>query len=102
MDQDTPRPMKTLTALLPVTLPTALSACRSIVAAVLLANKSGKLVPKATNVIATTSGFNPIKHPKIDAKSPIMAVSNPITTNAKTNVSQPPRILAGGTRAKMT
>ena len=47
-----PRPKKTLTLLLPVTLPTALSACFSATAAALDANVSGKEVPKATNVIA--------------------------------------------------
>jgi len=50
--QGSPRPRKTLTELLPVMLPMALSACFSWHAAALLANKSGKLVPNATNVIA--------------------------------------------------
>ena len=53
MTQGSPRPRKTLTELLPVMLPMALSACLSWHAAVLLANKSGKLVPNATNVIAS-------------------------------------------------
>ena len=47
-----PRPMKTLTELLPVTFPIALSAVFSETAAILLANVSGKEVPRATNVIA--------------------------------------------------
>jgi hypothetical protein len=45
-----PRPRKTLTELLPVTLPIALSAVFSFLAAILLAKVSGKLVPKATNL----------------------------------------------------
>ena len=40
-----PSPKNTLTELLPVTFPTELSAVASHVAACLLANKSGKLVP---------------------------------------------------------
>ena len=40
-----PKPKNTLTELLPVTLPTELSAVASICAACLLANKSGRLVP---------------------------------------------------------
>ena len=47
-----PRPMKTLTELLPVTFPIALSAVFSVVAAILLAKVSGREVPRATNVIA--------------------------------------------------
>ncbi len=45
-----PRPRNTLTELLPVMLPIALSAVFSFLAAILLANVSGKLVPKATNL----------------------------------------------------
>jgi hypothetical protein len=91
-----------LTELLPVTFPIELSACFSIVAAVLLANKSGKLVPKATKVIDTTSGFNPIRQPKIPAKSPIIAVNIPINIKATRKHNHPPHILAGGTMAKIT
>ena len=47
-----PNPRKTLTALLPVTLPMAVSACFSPTAAALDANVSGREVPRATNVIA--------------------------------------------------
>lgn len=50
MTQGIPRPKKTLTELLPVTLPIALSAVFSFLAAMRLANVSGKLVPKATNL----------------------------------------------------
>ena len=51
--QGRPKPKKTLTLLLPVTLPIALSAVRSATAADLEAKVSGKEVPRATKVIAT-------------------------------------------------
>ena len=51
MTHGIPRPKKTLTPLLPVTLPIAASACSSLQAAFLLANKSGKLVPVEKNRI---------------------------------------------------
>lgn len=47
-----PRPMNTLTELLPVTFPIALSAVFSDTAAILLAKVSGSDVPRATNVMA--------------------------------------------------
>ena len=87
-----PRPRNTLTPLLPVTLPIELSACSSCLAACILANKSGKLVPSATNVMAVTVGFRPIKHPKMDAKSPTMAVRIPIIVKDTKKASQPPQI----------
>ena len=46
--------MNTLTELLPVTFPIALSAVFSLTAAALLANVSGRDVPRATKVIAVT------------------------------------------------
>lgn len=52
MSQGSPKPKNTLTELLPVTLPTALSAYFSCTAADLEANVSGSDVPSATNVIA--------------------------------------------------
>ena len=50
--QGIPRPMKTLTELLPVTFPMELSAVFSEVAAILLAKVSGRDVPSATKVMA--------------------------------------------------
>ena len=44
------RPRKTFTELLPVTLPIALSADFSFIAAIFDENVSGKLVPKATRL----------------------------------------------------
>jgi hypothetical protein len=46
--------MNTLTELLPVTFPIALSAVFSFTAAALLANVSGREVPRATKVMAVT------------------------------------------------
>ena len=45
-----PKPKNTLTELLPVTLPIALSAVFSVRQAIKLANVSGKLVPIATKL----------------------------------------------------
>ena len=53
-----PRPRKTLTELLPVTFPIALSACFSWMAAAFEANVSGNEVPNATNVIAENKEKN--------------------------------------------
>jgi len=96
-----PRPRKTLTEFDPVTFPIELSAYFSWIAACLLANRSGKLVPKATKVIAVTLSFRPTRHPKMAAKSPTMAVSRPIMISAMKNASQPPQIDGGGTKAKI-
>lgn len=52
MTHGRPRPRNTLTELLPVTFPTALSAYFSCTAAALDAKVSGRDVPRATNVIA--------------------------------------------------
>ena len=51
------------------TFPMLLSAVGSLMAAILLANKSIWEVPKATRVMAVISFFNPTKHPKTFAKS---------------------------------
>ena len=52
ISQGKPRPRKTLTELLPVTFPMALSAYFSFIAAARLAKRSGRDVPSATKVIA--------------------------------------------------
>ena len=52
MVHGSPRPKNTLTELLPVTFPMALSAVFSPTAAALLANVSGRDVPSATKVMA--------------------------------------------------
>lgn len=96
MTQGRPRPKKTLTELLPVTFPMELSAVFSCVAACLLANRSGKLVPKATNVMAVTLSLRPTRHPKMPAKSPIIIVNRPIILMATPNANHPPHIETGG------
>lgn len=78
MTHGSPRPKNTLTEFEPVTLPMALSAVFSATAAVLLAKVSGNEVPRATNVMAVTVGFRPTRQPKMEAKSPTMAVNKPI------------------------
>lgn len=71
-------------------------------AAVLLANVSGILVPKATNVMAVMASPSPIKQPKVPAKSLMMVVKIPTTARDITNVGQPPRYLDGGIKAKIS
>jgi len=49
----------------------------------------GTLVPNATNASAVTASFNPIVHPKCEAKSPIIAVKTPIIVIESTKQTQP-------------
>ena len=91
-----------MTELLPLILPTELSAFFSFMAAVLLAKVSGILVPKATNVMAVIELGRSIKHPKIPARSPMIAVIKPITAREIRNVGHPPRYLHGGIKANST
>lgn len=60
----------------------------------------GRLVPKATNVMAVTSALSPAEHPKELARSPIRAVRNPMNAIATTKHNQPPHIMVGGTKEK--
>ena len=90
-----------MTLLLPVTLPMALSAVLSDVAAALDAKVSGSEVPKATKVMAVTLSLRPTRHPKMPAKSPTMAVKSPIIPRETKKQGQPPPIPAGGIKAKM-
>lgn len=98
--QGSPNPRNTLTELLPVTFPIALSAYFSCLAAAMEAKRSGSDVPNATNVMAVTASIRPTRQPKILAKSPIIAVRTPMTPNDTKNVNQPPRKPVGGTAAK--
>lgn len=97
-----PRPKNTLTELLPVTFPMELSAFFSCWAACLLANRSGRLVPKATKVMAVTMSFKPIKQPNIPARSPMNVVKMAMKARAMIKANQPFQIEGGGTRAKIT
>jgi len=90
-----------LTELLPFTLPTELSAVFSLMAAALLANVSGILVPKATSVMAVMASPKPIKQPNVPAKSLIIVVRTPITAKDIRKVGQPPRYFEGGIKAKI-
>ena len=101
INQGIPRPKKTLTELLPVTLPTALSAYFSLTAAVLLAKVSGSEVPRATNVMAVTSGLSPTRHPKMPARSPTMMTMTPIMARDTKKQAHPPARPGGGINANI-
>ena len=85
MTQGKPRPRNTMTELLPVMCPIASSAYFSLIAAVLLAKISGREVPRATKVMAVTSSFNPIRQPKIAARSPTITIRIPIKKGRQRN-----------------
>merc|ERR1712203_480416 len=87
--QAIPIPRKTLTALEPVTLPTEASAVSSSIAAVLEAEVSGTLVPRATKPMALTQSLRLMKHPRCPAMSPITAVFAPMKRMEITNVGYP-------------
>ena len=84
-----PRPRNTFTELEPVTLTIAASAVFSYYAAVILANVSGKEVPKATNVIAVMDGGTIKTQPKSVANFSTIAVTIPIIINAPTKQAHP-------------
>uniref|UniRef100_A0A1I8HB95 C2H2-type domain-containing protein n=1 Tax=Macrostomum lignano TaxID=282301 RepID=A0A1I8HB95_9PLAT len=100
--QGRPRPRNTLTELLPVTFPMALSAESSLAAACLLAYRSGREVPIATKVMAVTASFRPMKQPNKEARSITRAVRRPMKARATRKQSQPPQIDGGGTAANRT
>lgn len=130
MVQGRPRPRKTLTELLPVTLPTAASAESLLTAADLLANVSGSevpaaaarqvkshmgreerctsyscesiIVPRATKVMAVMPSVRPKEQPKVEAMSPTMAVRPPMNAKATKKANQPPHMPVGGTAANKT
>jgi len=83
-------PRKTLTALDPVTLPTALSAYCDCSAANLDAKVSGREVPRATMVMAFTATGRLIAHPRVNATSWTTKVTRPISASAHTNATHPP------------
>lgn len=70
MAHGSPQPKKTLTAFDPVILPTAASALSDYLAAVILANVSGRDVPKATRVIEATDSLIYSTQPRTVATSP--------------------------------
>ena len=91
-----------MTALLPLMLPMELSAVTSLMAAALLANVSGMLVPRATKVMAVMVFSRSIRQPNMVARSPMIAVMKPMKARAKKKVSQPPPIDGGGINANST
>ena len=79
-----------MTQLEPVTFPIAESANSDYLQAVILANVSGKEVPKATNVIAVIEFGIPITQPIYVATSPTMAVTPPMNERATQKAGHPP------------
>mmetsp|Transcript_59543 Transcript_59543/g.128840 ORF Transcript_59543/g.128840 Transcript_59543/m.128840 type:complete len:201 (+) Transcript_59543:409-1011(+) len=82
-------------------LPMELSAVISLLAAVIDAKVSGKLVPKATNVIAVMPSGMPMVQPSRLAMSLVMAVTMPTIARAEKNVAQPLQRSVGGTSTKI-
>lgn len=62
----------------------------------------GTDVPSATNTTAVTESFSPIVQPKCDAKSPVTAVSTPISEMETMKQAQPFQYSVGGTKANRT
>ena len=83
-----------------MTFPIELSAVFSWHAACLEAKRSGTEVPRATKVMAVTLSLSPTRQPKMEARSPTIAVRTVISASAEMKASQPPQIWAGGTKAK--
>ena len=102
MTQGRPSPRKTLTEFEPVTFPTAESAVGNYLAAVILANVSGREVPRATKVIAVMESSIPQTQPRREATSPTTAVTAPMKERATRNAGHPPPQWLGGTHAKIT
>lgn len=78
-----------------------LSACFSLRAAVLLANVSGRLVPRATKVIAVMLSSSETRQPKMDARSLMRAVNIAMKNRETKKQIHPPELrkLGGGTHA---
>lgn len=97
-----PQPKNTFTAFDPLIFPTASSALSCCLAAVILANVSGKDVPRATTVMAATDSLIPMQHPNTVATSPTTNVTNPIYARDVTKHGPPAYKLGGGQVAKNT
>mmetsp|Transcript_26123 Transcript_26123/g.76602 ORF Transcript_26123/g.76602 Transcript_26123/m.76602 type:complete len:206 (+) Transcript_26123:863-1480(+) len=102
MVQGRPRPRKTFTELDPVTLPMDESAVGSPLAEAMDAKVSGRDVPRATNVIAVISSGMPSVHPSNPARSPMTAVTTPMSTSATAKQARPSATKVGGHKAKST
>lgn len=100
--QGSPRPRNTFTELDPVMFPIAESAVSEFLAAVILANVSGREVPRATRVIAVieSSMFN--SHPSKVANYSTIAVQRPMKMRATKNAAFPFQYDGGGTKANAT
>mmetsp|Transcript_86633 Transcript_86633/g.279763 ORF Transcript_86633/g.279763 Transcript_86633/m.279763 type:complete len:247 (+) Transcript_86633:507-1247(+) len=96
MDQGTPRPKKTFTELLPVTLTTEASAWASSWADLSEANKSGMDVPMATKVKAVTMSGRLTTQPNNSARSEMPAVMAAMPTKDTKKANHPPKNAVGG------
>ena len=86
----------------PVTFPTAESAYLDSLAAVTLANVSGKEVPRATRVIAVTDALRPTAQPRMVATSPTSIVMIPMKVRATRKAGRPLPVEDGGIAANAT
>mmetsp|Transcript_27111 Transcript_27111/g.67163 ORF Transcript_27111/g.67163 Transcript_27111/m.67163 type:complete len:272 (+) Transcript_27111:488-1303(+) len=96
--QGRPRPSSTFTALEPVTFTIDASAVSSITAADFDAKVSGSDVPIATRVIAVMESGRPRQQPKMDATSPMIAVTKPMKRSDTAKLSLPSQMRTGGTK----
>lgn len=81
-----------MTELEPVMFPTAESALKLSLAAVIDAKVSGREVPMATKVMAVTPGLRPMTQPIAPATSPTIAVRRPTKQMAAMKQGMPPPI----------
>ena len=58
-------------------------------------------IHKKDILLPVTLGFNPTRHPNMLARSPTIAVNNPIIPRDTKKHGHPPHIPAGGINAKM-
>lgn len=59
-------------------------------------------VPRATKTTALTESLRPTVHPKCEARSPMRAVSTPMTRMQTPKQAQPLQYSVGGTQANRT
>ena len=66
-----------------------------------LRNRKESSTHKKYTSVPVTLGFNPTRHPNMFARSPTIAVNNPIIPRDTKKHGHPPHIPAGGINAKM-
>ena len=68
---------------------------------ILITLKIAASIHKKDMLLPVTLGFNPTRHPNMLARSPTIAVNNPIIPRDTKKHGHPPHIPAGGINAKM-